>query len=86
MVHLHVTDAAGLQMVHVHVTHAAGDEGDMETNDWSCNILLKLTRDGATNILCLLTNAMMDIALKSKCKGYQISQCFNVVTYILTRR
>ena len=53
-------------MVHVHVTHVAGDEGAMETNDWSRNVLLKLTRDGATNILCLLTNAMMDIALKSK--------------------
>ena len=60
-------------MVHVHVTQdlttfkrPAGYEGSMETNDWSRNVLLKLTRDGATNILCLLTNAMMDIALKSK--------------------
>ena len=66
---------ARLQMVHVHVTQVltavkrqvgAGDDGDMETNDWSCIVHLKLTSDGATHILCLLTNAMTDIALKSK--------------------
>ena len=69
MVHVHVTQV----MVHVHVTQVltdfkrqvgAGDDGDMETSDGATHI--KLTSHGATHILCLLTNAMTEIALKSK--------------------
>ena len=71
MVHVHVTQVLtavtgvdGCQAVKRQV--GAGDEGDMETNDWSCIVHFKLTSDGATHILCLLTNAMTEIALKSK--------------------